>query len=208
MRIGLIGVGRTGAFHARTLTDLPAVDEIIITDAVSDVARRVGERFDVRVVPEPADMLGRQRHSDRPGHRGPDHPASAFGSLVHKSLTLIEPGWPRTAEDLPCSIALTPAMASQTPTTPPLPTGCTGCRHRMARPDAAPEVMPSCHRSRHAESSGIETLAVTFSHWTGPRRSENGLKIISVRLSFVVSSAAGPASPARWAWAVDRSCRR
>ncbi|MBT2225283.1 Gfo/Idh/MocA family oxidoreductase [Nonomuraea sp. NEAU-A123] len=57
MRIGLIGVGRIGAFHAQTLTDLPAVDEIIITDAAPDLARRVGERLDVRVAPEPADVL-------------------------------------------------------------------------------------------------------------------------------------------------------
>ena len=57
MRIGLIGVGRIGAFHAQTLTNLPAVDETIITDAVPDLARQVGERLDVRVVPEPADVL-------------------------------------------------------------------------------------------------------------------------------------------------------
>lgn len=57
MRIGLIGVGRIGAFHAQTLTDLPAVDELIITDAIPDLARRVGERLGVRVVPEPADVL-------------------------------------------------------------------------------------------------------------------------------------------------------
>lgn len=57
MRIGLIGVGRIGAFHAQTLTDLPAVDELVITDAVPDLARRVGERLGVRVVPEFADVL-------------------------------------------------------------------------------------------------------------------------------------------------------
>src|SRR5919206_2834550 len=57
MRIGLIGVGRIGAFHAKTLTDLPAVDELIITDAVPDLARRVAERLGVRVAPEPADVL-------------------------------------------------------------------------------------------------------------------------------------------------------
>jgi myo-inositol 2-dehydrogenase/D-chiro-inositol 1-dehydrogenase len=57
MRIGLIGVGRIGAFHAKTLTDLPAVDELIITDAVPDLARRIGERLDVSVAPEPADLL-------------------------------------------------------------------------------------------------------------------------------------------------------
>ena len=57
MRIGLIGVGRIGAFHAQTLIDLPAVDELVITDAVPDLARKVGERLGVRVVPEFADVL-------------------------------------------------------------------------------------------------------------------------------------------------------
>ena len=57
MRIGLIGVGRIGAFHAQTLTGLPAVEELIVTDAVPDLARRVGERLDVTVAPEPADVL-------------------------------------------------------------------------------------------------------------------------------------------------------
>jgi myo-inositol 2-dehydrogenase/D-chiro-inositol 1-dehydrogenase len=57
MRIGLIGVGRIGAFHAQTLADLPAVDELIITDAVPELAERIGERLDVSVAPEPADVL-------------------------------------------------------------------------------------------------------------------------------------------------------
>jgi myo-inositol 2-dehydrogenase/D-chiro-inositol 1-dehydrogenase len=57
MRIGLLGVGRIGAFHAQTLTDLPAVDELIVTDVASDLARAVGGRLGARVVPEPADLL-------------------------------------------------------------------------------------------------------------------------------------------------------
>jgi myo-inositol 2-dehydrogenase/D-chiro-inositol 1-dehydrogenase len=57
MRIGLLGVGRIGALHAQTLTDLPAVDELLVTDAVPDLAQRVGERLNARVVPEPADLL-------------------------------------------------------------------------------------------------------------------------------------------------------
>jgi len=57
MRIGLIGVGRIGAFHAQTLTDLAVVDELIVTDAVPELAKQVGERFDATVVHEPADLL-------------------------------------------------------------------------------------------------------------------------------------------------------
>src|SRR3954451_11644674 len=57
MRIGLIGVGRIGAFHAQTLSRLPAVDELLVTDAVPDLAQRVGERLGASVAPEPADVL-------------------------------------------------------------------------------------------------------------------------------------------------------
>jgi myo-inositol 2-dehydrogenase / D-chiro-inositol 1-dehydrogenase len=57
MRIGLIGLGRIGAFHAQTLTDLPVVDELVVTDALTDLASQVGQRLGATVVPEPADVL-------------------------------------------------------------------------------------------------------------------------------------------------------
>jgi myo-inositol 2-dehydrogenase / D-chiro-inositol 1-dehydrogenase len=48
MRIGLIGVGRIGAFHASTLRGLQGVDSLIVTDAdltrTRDVAGQVGAR--------------------------------------------------------------------------------------------------------------------------------------------------------------------
>lgn len=61
MRIGLLGVGRIGAFHAQTLADLPAVDEVVITDADPELAHLVAERLqvriEVRVAPDAADLL-------------------------------------------------------------------------------------------------------------------------------------------------------
>jgi myo-inositol 2-dehydrogenase/D-chiro-inositol 1-dehydrogenase len=57
VRIGLIGVGRIGAVHAQTLADLPTVDEIVVTDAVPDLAREVAERVHGRVAREPRDLL-------------------------------------------------------------------------------------------------------------------------------------------------------
>jgi myo-inositol 2-dehydrogenase/D-chiro-inositol 1-dehydrogenase len=41
MRIGLVGVGRIGVFHASTLRGLPGVDSLIITDADLERARQV-----------------------------------------------------------------------------------------------------------------------------------------------------------------------
>ena len=47
MRIGLIGLGRIGAFHADTLAALDRVDELVVTDpvgaAVDAVTARIGK---------------------------------------------------------------------------------------------------------------------------------------------------------------------
>jgi len=45
MRLGLIGLGRIGAFHAETLSQLDGVDSLVVTDAVHAVTVSVTERF-------------------------------------------------------------------------------------------------------------------------------------------------------------------
>ncbi|MFJ2441512.1 Gfo/Idh/MocA family oxidoreductase [Streptomyces sp. NPDC087658] len=45
MRLGLIGLGRIGSFHAETLSALPAVGSLVVTDAVPAVAERVAGRL-------------------------------------------------------------------------------------------------------------------------------------------------------------------
>lgn len=47
MRIGLAGVGRIGAFHAETLRDLAAVDDVVVTDASPELARSVADQLGV-----------------------------------------------------------------------------------------------------------------------------------------------------------------
>ena len=59
MRIGLIGLGRIGAFHADTLAGLEHVEELVVTDpvaaAVEAVTGRIGK---ARAVADPAALLG------------------------------------------------------------------------------------------------------------------------------------------------------
>ncbi|WP_432484978.1 Gfo/Idh/MocA family protein [Kineococcus esterisolvens] len=50
MRLGLIGLGRIGAFHAATLTGLEAVDSLVVADAVPAAAQAVAQRHPGRVV--------------------------------------------------------------------------------------------------------------------------------------------------------------
>lgn len=57
MRIGLIGVGRIGAFHARTLASLPVIEELVINDAATELARSVAREVGATAVAEPADVL-------------------------------------------------------------------------------------------------------------------------------------------------------
>lgn len=51
MRIGLVGVGRIGSFHAATLRSLAVVDQLIIADADPVRAEQVADRLGCRWVP-------------------------------------------------------------------------------------------------------------------------------------------------------------
>jgi myo-inositol 2-dehydrogenase / D-chiro-inositol 1-dehydrogenase len=58
MRIGLIGVGRIGAFHAGTLRGLSGVDSLIITDADLGRAREVARQLGAEAAGSVTDLLG------------------------------------------------------------------------------------------------------------------------------------------------------
>jgi myo-inositol 2-dehydrogenase/D-chiro-inositol 1-dehydrogenase len=57
MRLGLIGLGRIGAFHAATLRDLPVVDSLVVTDPVAAATAAVVARFGVEPADSPAALL-------------------------------------------------------------------------------------------------------------------------------------------------------
>lgn len=58
MRIVLAGVGRIGAFHALTLRDLEAVDEVVVTDLDADAARSVAADLGLGFAASPEQLLG------------------------------------------------------------------------------------------------------------------------------------------------------
>ncbi|MFI0894928.1 Gfo/Idh/MocA family oxidoreductase [Streptomyces sp. NPDC020983] len=58
MRIGLIGTGRIGAFHAATLAGLPSVDGVVVYDANADSARATAERIGGTVAGDLDGLLG------------------------------------------------------------------------------------------------------------------------------------------------------
>jgi myo-inositol 2-dehydrogenase/D-chiro-inositol 1-dehydrogenase len=57
MRLGLIGLGRIGAFHADTLTRLEEVDSLVVTDSVPAVTASVAERFGAEVAESPEALI-------------------------------------------------------------------------------------------------------------------------------------------------------
>jgi myo-inositol 2-dehydrogenase / D-chiro-inositol 1-dehydrogenase len=61
MRMGLIGLGRIGAFHARTLAGLPEVDSLVVTDpvpaAVSATVEAIGSSVRVEAAESPAKLM-------------------------------------------------------------------------------------------------------------------------------------------------------
>jgi myo-inositol 2-dehydrogenase / D-chiro-inositol 1-dehydrogenase len=57
MRLGLIGLGRIGAFHANTLVGMPAVESLVVTDIVLDKVKQVVDRFGVEGVDSLQELL-------------------------------------------------------------------------------------------------------------------------------------------------------
>src|SRR5690606_39710042 len=49
MRIGILGLGRIGAFHAETLSALDTVDSLVVSDPYADAAKAAAERFGAQV---------------------------------------------------------------------------------------------------------------------------------------------------------------
>jgi myo-inositol 2-dehydrogenase/D-chiro-inositol 1-dehydrogenase len=58
MRIGLAGAGRIGAFHARTLSGLEGVDELVVADADADRAAAVALSLPAATATSVEDLLG------------------------------------------------------------------------------------------------------------------------------------------------------
>ena len=86
MRIGLIGLGRIGAFHAETLSNLPAVTELVVTDALPAVTERIARKYGAEPAPDPAALL----------HSGLDGVVIAAATDAHPQLILdaVEAGLP------------------------------------------------------------------------------------------------------------------
>ena len=57
MRLGLLGLGRIGAFHAGTLTSLAEVDSLVVADIKPNLAEQIAERYGVEAAESPAALI-------------------------------------------------------------------------------------------------------------------------------------------------------
>ena len=90
MRLGLIGLGRIGAFHATTLTGLEQVDSLVVYDAASALVDQTVERLGVEAAGSPAELLA----------AGVDGVVIAAATSAHPELILaaLEAGLPTFCE--------------------------------------------------------------------------------------------------------------
>jgi myo-inositol 2-dehydrogenase/D-chiro-inositol 1-dehydrogenase len=57
MRLGLLGLGRIGDFHADTLASLPLVDSIVVADIIPSLTKKVAERLRAEPAASPDALL-------------------------------------------------------------------------------------------------------------------------------------------------------
>ena len=102
MRLGLLGLGRIGAFHAETLSGLPAVDSLVVCDPAPALATDIAERLGADVAGTPGALLA----------SGVDGVVIAAATAAHPELTLLSvtAGLPTFCEK---PVARTPAEAAQ-----------------------------------------------------------------------------------------------
>ncbi|MFR9675470.1 Gfo/Idh/MocA family oxidoreductase [Streptomyces sp. TR06-5] len=81
MQIGLLGTGRIGALHARTLRDLPGVDDVLVADPDAPRARALAAELGLR----PADGV-EELFAARPDAVVIAAATSAHAPLLHRSL--------------------------------------------------------------------------------------------------------------------------
>jgi len=103
--LGVIGLGRIGAFHTETLTNLDSVDRLLVTDERADVAGAVAAKFGA----EPIESVAQLLNSDIDGV------VIAAATPAHAELTLaaVERGIPTFCEKPIASTAAESARVAE-----------------------------------------------------------------------------------------------
>jgi myo-inositol 2-dehydrogenase/D-chiro-inositol 1-dehydrogenase len=103
--LGVIGLGRIGTFHTETLSNLDGLDELVVTDERTDVARAVAAKYGVKAVDSVEELLS----------SGIDGVVVAAATPAHAELTLaaVERGIPTLCEKPIASTAAESARVAE-----------------------------------------------------------------------------------------------
>lgn len=103
--IGVIGLGRIGAFHTETLSGLPGIDGLVITDERADVTASVAAKHGARAVGSVEELLS----------SGVDGVVVAAATPAHAEITLasVERGIPTFCEKPIASTATESARVAE-----------------------------------------------------------------------------------------------
>jgi myo-inositol 2-dehydrogenase/D-chiro-inositol 1-dehydrogenase len=103
--LGLIGLGRIGAFHTETLTGLPDLDGLVITDERTDLVKQVADKYGAKPVDSVEALLS----------SGIDGVVIAAATPAHSALTLaaVERGLPTFCEKPVASTAAESAAVAE-----------------------------------------------------------------------------------------------
>jgi myo-inositol 2-dehydrogenase/D-chiro-inositol 1-dehydrogenase len=103
--LGVIGLGRIGAFHTETLSGIDGLDGLVITDERTDVARAVATKYGVKAVDTVEELLS----------SGVDGIVVAAATPAHAALTLaaVERGIPTFCEKPIASTAAESARVAE-----------------------------------------------------------------------------------------------
>src|SRR5689334_12978193 len=90
MRLGLIGLGRIGTFHAGILSTIPAIDSLVVTDLAPERTKQVVDRYRAQGVDSLDELIA----------AGVDGVVIAASTDAHTSLILscVEAGLPTFCE--------------------------------------------------------------------------------------------------------------
>lgn len=109
MRIGFMGLGRIGAFHAETLAGLDAVDSLVVTDPVAAAVATATERFGATATDSPVTPT---LLSDAPASPVPSHQPSAVSTSRFTFTSDLPVPYPTRAALRPLTAAATAVEAA------------------------------------------------------------------------------------------------
>ncbi len=97
--LGLIGLGRIGAFHTETLTNLPELEKLIVTDERPDIVRQIATKYGVTPADSVSQLLSSRIDGVVVAAATPAHAALTIAAVQRGIPTFCEKPVAATADE-------------------------------------------------------------------------------------------------------------